>query len=62
MKTKNNAPSHIDEVERCRQVRRTLEETYGTLEGLCDWLKKLQSRMKKVPRTAKPKQLKRRGN
>jgi hypothetical protein len=61
MKTRTNVVSDTDEVERCRQVRRTLERTHGTLEGLCRWLKKLEVQEKRTSRTAKRKQAKRGG-
>ena len=31
----------IDEVQRCREVRRALERTHRTLDGLCAWLDKM---------------------
>lgn len=33
-----------DEVDRCRQVRRRLEQQHGGLSGLSDWLATLQER------------------
>ena len=33
----------IDEVERCRQVRRSLERSHGNLKGLCDWLEAVEN-------------------
>ena len=43
--TPNPSPE-IDEVERCRRARRTLEQTHGGLDGLCDWIEALQQQRK----------------
>ena len=41
----------IDEVQRCREVRRALERTHRTLDGLCAWLDKMdRDRKHKVSR------------
>jgi hypothetical protein len=44
MMKKADITSAMDEVERCRQVRRALERTHGSFAGLCRWLKRLQRR------------------
>ncbi len=40
----SNRPAARDEVERCRRVRRALEQKHGGLPDLCDWLAALQER------------------
>jgi hypothetical protein len=42
MNSTSNKPVDVDEVERCRRVRRALEQTHGDLDGLCDWIEALQ--------------------
>jgi hypothetical protein len=42
MKTTSRV-SDLGEVERLRQVRRTLEQTHHELAGLCRWIESLQT-------------------
>lgn len=58
MKSEPALPAEIDEVERCRRVRRALEQTHGGLEGLCDWLESLerQRAVKRAPRAGSKSQ------
>lgn len=50
MTTKPEPSPEVDEVERCRRARRALEQTYGDLGGLCDWIETLeQQRMRRRP-------------
>ena len=46
MTTKPEPSPEIDEVERCRRARRSLEQTHGELDGLCDWIEALQQQRK----------------
>ncbi len=41
--------SEIDEVQRCRDVRRALERAHPTLDDLCDWLDKLERARQRKP-------------
>ena len=49
MPTTTNKPATLAEVERCRRVRRRLEQQHGGLDGLCDWLAALQERHDRKP-------------
>lgn len=42
MKSTSDPSFEIDDVERCRRTRRTLEQTHGGFGGLCDWIEKLE--------------------
>jgi hypothetical protein len=54
METKINQPPDLDEVERCRQVRRLLEKVHGGLKGLCDRIETLdRKRLESILRTSK---------
>jgi hypothetical protein len=57
MKTNNDMLPDVDEVQRCRQVRRALEKKYGTLDGLCQWLKKLEAQEKTHSQPSKRRQV-----
>ena len=49
MPTTTHKPAALDEVERCRRVRRRLERKHGGLDGMCDWLATLQERSDRKP-------------
>ena len=49
MPTTTHKPAALDEVERCRRVRRLLERKHGGLDGVCDWLASLQARRDRKP-------------
>lgn len=46
MASKRRYSGGIDEVERCRRVRRELEREHKTLDGLFDWLTGLEKERK----------------
>jgi hypothetical protein len=49
MKMTASLLTDLDEVERCRQVRRGLERVHRGLDGLCHWLESLQRRPQQKP-------------
>jgi hypothetical protein len=58
MKTTARLTGDLDEVERCRQVRRALEREHHGLDGLCDWLEALQRQHERQSgRTARPRRV-----
>ena len=48
MKTITNATAELDDVERCRRVRRALEQKYRDLDGLCDWLLRIERQSRRT--------------
>ena len=48
MKTITNATTELDEVERCRRVRRALEQEHRDLDGLCSWLVRIERQSRRT--------------